>query len=86
MGAVYFCKQEVFNFTKQCGRVHMCRRYVCVCECEDMGSSVGVFAWVCVCVCVCVRVCVCVYVYARTAETVTTDESIFTSAENNLTY
>ena len=57
---------------------------VCVCECEDMGSSAGMFACVCVRVCVCL--CVCVDVYGRTAETVTTDESIFPTTENHLTY
>ena len=59
---------------------------VCVCECEDMGSSAGVFACVCVRVCVCVCLCVCVDVYGHTAETVTTDESIFPTTENHLTY
>ena len=54
----------------------MCRRYVC--ECEDMGSSADVFACVCV--------CVCEYVYARTAETVTADESIFPITEDHLFY
>lgn len=53
-----------------CSCLYVRRRYVC--ECEDVGTSAGVFA--------------CVYVCARTADVFTTEQSIFPTAENHLTY
>ena len=47
-----------------------------MCEGEDVETSAGVFACV----------CVCVYVCARTADVFTTEQSIFPTAEDHLTY